>query len=189
MTTLNGINLNEVMGIEMNDQYFFVHEVDGSGSLLHVFEGIPSNSSTPKWSIPLAYSATQLSLDGDTLLLNSDEMLLFDLKNLSASAVPETFTLGESELYSGNYRQAVVADGRFYLTDFGFHRVYAWNSLEDAKAGAEPDAILGATDGDDFMPEVDQDSLFWPTNLMHDGERLWVGEYKFSGRVIGYEMK
>ncbi len=189
MTSLNGVALEQVMGIAMNDQYFFVSEVTSYGSLLHVFEGVPGDAATPKWSIPLNYSATQLCLDGSTLFMNSDQMLLFDLETLSESSVPDTITLGDSELFSGNFKQAILAGGSFYIADFGYHRVYAWKSLHDAMAGLEPDTIIGATGADDFQPEVDQDSLFWPTNLMHDGERLWVGEYKFSGRVIGYEMK
>ena len=46
--------------------------------------------------------------------------------------------------------------------------------------------VFPRSDMDDVDPDTRSDGLFWPQTLAWDGQRLWVGEYKFSGRVVGF---
>ena len=65
----------------------------------------------------------------------------------------------------------------------------ARQDLDAAVAGDDPDAILGAKDLEDTDPDKTKSGLFWPLRVEFDGERLWVGEYKFSGRVLSYQAE
>ena len=77
---------------------------------------------------------------------------------------------------------------RHCISDRGNNQVHGWRNVNDAIDGKDPDLLLGASNYSDISPETDTDSLFWPATLAFDGSRLWVGEYKFSGRLLGYEM-
>ena len=47
--------------------------------------------------------------------------------------------------------------------------------------------INAVVDWEDKDPTVSRSGLFWPETLFYDQSILWVGEYKFSGRVLGFE--
>ena len=51
------------------------------------------------------------------------------------------------------------------------------------------EALLGQANSTDVTPRIGQDKLFWPSNVMYDGRKVWVGEFKFSGRLVGYPIQ
>ena len=85
--------------------------------------------------------------------------------------------------------QGIVSGGHVFRADLGYNRVTAWERLDDALAGVQPDVLLGATGTADTDPDTTQEGLFWPSHLDFDGQRLWVAEYKFSGRVVLFEAR
>ncbi|HIG92672.1 TPA: hypothetical protein HA234_00565, partial [Candidatus Woesearchaeota archaeon] len=88
-----------------------------------------------------------------------------------------------------NLPQAVLASaGHLFIADTGFHRVLVWNSLDEAVAGKNPDIVLGEENLEDVIPEIGRDKLFWPAGLAFDGSYLWVGEFKFSGRILRFSV-
>jgi hypothetical protein len=46
--------------------------------------------------------------------------------------------------------------------------------------------VLGEKDLEDTTPEIGKDKLFWPAGISFDGNYLWVGEFKFSGRILRF---
>lgn len=50
------------------------------------------------------------------------------------------------------------------------------------------DVILGEEDAEDYIPEIGKGKSFWPAGLAFDGSFLWVGEFKFSGRVLRFDV-
>ena len=78
-----------------------------------------------------------------------------------------------------------VGDGQLFLADNGFGRVQIWNDIEDAIYGKSADAFLGNTKASE-PPQIGQDKLFLPKFLTYDGNYLWVGEVKFSNRLMRY---
>ena len=82
----------------------------------------------------------------------------------------------------------IIKDEHVFISDLSQHRILAWEELGTALSGAEPDAIIGATSLEDTDPDKTREGLFWPLRLDFNGERLWVGEYKFSGRVLSYRV-
>ena len=83
-------------------------------------------------------------------------------------------------------------------------RVIIWNSVDDAVNKVTP-VILGhgknMYDFDDMMKDtstygyhdvqeaVFADTLSMPRYLAYDGRNLWIGEFKFSNRLLRYGMK
>ena len=53
----------------------------------------------------------------------------------------------------------------------------------------QADVILGAENLDEITPEIGHDKLFSPAGLAFDGSFLWVGEFKFSGRILRFSIQ
>jgi len=64
--------------------------------------------------------------------------------------------------------------------------VDVWNRVEDALAGRPADALLGATDEQDRKAGLGRNQLFMPGSLAWGGGYLWVGEFKFSTRILRF---
>ena len=71
---------------------------------------------------------------------------------------------------------------RILDSTYVFALPYAGGLLADL--GAEVIKIEGPT-----RPDTTRSGLFWPSTLSFDGRWLWVGEFKFSGRIVGFEAR
>ena len=106
-------------------------------------------------------------------------------------------------------------DGKFILADTGRNRVIVWNSVGAAIADQTKDyqnltednanvVILGnganRYDSEDMnghtkyaahngIKAAYADTFRVPKTLAYDGNNLWIGEFKFSNRLLRYEMK
>jgi hypothetical protein len=81
---------------------------------------------------------------------------------------------------------ATIAGGHFFVADTGHNQVEVWWSLDDALAGRPSDLVLGADDRNEKVPELTRNQFFWPGAIAFDGTYLWVGEFKFSGRLLRF---
>ena len=46
--------------------------------------------------------------------------------------------------------------------------------------------IIGEENTDNVKPELTRNKSFWPANVCYDGTYLWLGEFKFSGRIMRF---
>ena len=115
---------------------------------------------------------------------SGNQVWYLDISTLSSASSPIALT--DSGYGSSSLEQVLAYNGHLFISDKGYHRVLAWEDKYDAMAGDAPTAILGATDMNDFGPNIGEDSLFWPSEIAMDGSDLWVGEYKFSGRLVRF---
>jgi hypothetical protein len=60
--------------------------------------------------------------------------------------------------------------------------------VEDAVAGRTPDVVLGDANPA-APPRITERTLFWPGAPAFDGSYLWVGEFKFSGRILRFSVR
>jgi hypothetical protein len=81
-----------------------------------------------------------------------------------------------------------LAGGGLFVADTNSNRILAWRDVEEAARGGLPDAVLGATDLRPRGPAIGQHTLLWPGAVSYDGTFLWVGEFKFSNRVVRYSI-
>jgi len=183
---IGSVTFNEIRGVTMDDKYFYLADTNK----IHIWEGIPEKNTNPKFSID-ALGATRLSSDGKYLAVaatdapNEERIKFYKIDSLSSNSKP-TFLKGARV----NLPQDVlISEGHFFIGDTGFNRVLVWNSIDDAVSGKSPDIILGEENIDDVVPEIGKDKLFWPAGLAFDGSYLWVGEFKFSGRILRFSVR
>jgi len=179
--TLAGVDLGQVTGLALDDHYLYL--VDRAG-WLHGFTGLADGTPEHVFQKAVDPGGAFLHTDGETLVVSHNhQVVLYAVSELEAAGSGTVLPTGD---WSGSLGQAAVVDDRVFLVDQGAHRVYGWSSVELATNGGQASVLLGAADWDDRAPAQSASELFWPRLLAFDGETLWVAEYKFGGRVLGF---
>ncbi len=194
--TFNGqigsVSFKNIMGVALDSKYLYI--ADSGAGKLYVWSALPESNSSPLFTLDLN-GITRLSSDGRYLtvvLINDNKVQIYDVSNLSSSSLP----LAEISRVSnqpGHYsyinlpQGALVAGNHLFIADTNFSRVFCWESVEDAIKGNFPDVVLGKKDYTTVSPGIGVNSLFWPGGLAFHRNRLWVGEFKFSGRLVGFK--
>ena len=182
---IGGILFQDLKGVAMDDRYFYLSDTDANK--VYVWNGIPDPDTPPQFSISVD-GPWRLSSDGDYLAVTSifnHAIYLYKVADLSANA--QAFSVGGRGTFNLP-QNAIVAQGRLFVGDTGFNRVQIWRDLTEAINGRNPDVILGKG-GPDSSPLALKDSLFWPAGLAFDGSYLWVGEFKFSFRLLRFSVR
>ena len=178
------INTGNLQSLAYDSTYFYL--IDGTGTL-HVWNDVPDDGEAPLFSRMLDTFEGILYSDGTHLSISGMDTFKFTtISSLSETSDFQEIHFSDTPQMLGH---GIVKDNQVFISDLSSHRVLAWQNVDDAVAGAEPDAILGAEDLNDVDPDKTQQGLFWPLRLDFNGERLWVGEYKFSGRVLSYPVE
>ena len=180
---VGSVQFEELTGVAMDDTYFYV--ADKRANLVYVWAGIPDGTHEPVATLP-ASQPTRLSSDGTWLAANSTMghgAQLYRVDQIATSGVPSTVGgSGTFNLPEGT----TVDDGHLFVADTGNSQLLVWRDVADAIAGRSADAILGASGASDILPEISRNQMFWPAATSFDGDYLWVGERKFSGRLIRF---
>ena len=163
-----------------------VYLLDDKGGLT-AWDGLPTDFTSPAFQVDFgAPFPSRVSCSKDYLAITvGGKISLCPSQKLPdvASCVSVT-----TALFSKSLASTLFVNDSFFIADRGNNQIHGWRNISDAIDGNDPDLLLGASNYSDITPETDSDSLFWPATLAFDGSRLWVGEYKFSGRLLGYEM-
>ncbi len=185
--SIGNVQFKDLRGVALDDTYFYLS--DGDANKIYVWEGIPSKDSNPKFVISTD-QPWRLSSDGKYLVVTSTlsgpggSIKIYRISDLSSNSQPIVLGNGKFNLPQG----ALVSQGHLFVGDTGFNRVLIWKNIEDAIAGRDADIILGAESLTDTNPEIGRNKLFWPANLAFDRSYLWIGEFKFSERLLRFSV-
>ncbi|MBT5306335.1 MAG: hypothetical protein HOL31_14795, partial [Candidatus Scalindua sp.] len=188
--SIGSATFSEIRGVALDDNNLYI--ADKNNEELYIWDitsGFPSDTTDPDLTITFSSAPTRLSSDGFFLAVTFTEDHSADIYRIDdlSSAVPAPIvTVGGSGTFNLP-EQVIISNGAVIVADTSFGRVLMWSSLLSALAGNSYDIILGENDASDTTPEVAVDKLFWPGALAYDGDWLWVGEYKFSGRIVGFQ--
>ncbi|MBI3071930.1 MAG: IPT/TIG domain-containing protein [Deltaproteobacteria bacterium] len=187
--TIGIASLNGVNGVSWDGTYFAV--ANGMAGKIWVWTGIPDAGSNPTfvWETP-GQQPNRLSSNGTrlvTAITNNQRVAVFTLTDPDAGA---RYVQGGPGMQPFNLPESALLRGStLIVADTGFHRVRVWNDVETAIDGGESNIVLGETTLSDYVPEIGINKVFWPATLDFDGDYLWVGEYKFSGRLVRYSIR
>jgi hypothetical protein len=192
------VQFQNLQGVSWDGTWFALS--DTGSYQIYVWNGIPSPPRPPDHIMatgPTGTSAVgRLSSNGSTLaaILTSDGKIeLFDLTNFNAPPryVDGSFIGNVNSSIRFNLPQGVALSGsKLFVADTGFNRVQIWNDLSTAVTGSAADVILGQPDDsiNNTSPAIGRNNLFSPGTVFFDGSYLWVGEYKFSGRLLRFSI-
>jgi len=81
-----------------------------------------------------------------------------------------------------------VQNDRLFVSDTGGNRVLAWSKFPSSGTD-DPDVVLGQPDLISSYKTNSKDRLFMPGYISFDGSFLWVGEFKFSNRLLRFSVQ
>jgi hypothetical protein len=183
---IGNITLQELTGVTLDDRYFYLS--DRSANKVYIWQGVPNSDQNPLYTLNINRPG-MLSSDGQYLAVAPFEgatIQVYRVANLSDNA---TATQLGSPGQFNLPKKCVVSKGALIISDTSFNRVQIWHRIADALSGKPADAILGANDTKDITPEIGRDKLFMPGTAAYDGSYLWVGEFKFSMRLLRYSLQ
>ncbi|MBI3103559.1 hypothetical protein HYZ05_01335 [Candidatus Daviesbacteria bacterium] len=179
--TIGEVLFQDLKGVALDAKYFYLS--DEKANKVYVFRGIPHDNSNPIFTLSID-SPARLSSDGNYLAVVStfkSTVSIFKIADLSANTKPAV--LGGPARF--NLPQNVlVSSGHLFIADTNNNKVLIWKHIEDAIAGKEAAVVLGGNK----TPRIGKNTLFWPGSLTFDGSFLWVGEYKFSERLLRFSV-
>lgn len=187
---VGSVQFQELHGVAMDNKYFYL--ADSQADKVYAFEGVPGKNSEPKFTLSID-QPRRLSSDGKYLVVattldnQTGHIKIFTIANLSNGAKPKT--LNRDIAPTNLPEDALAAGGSFFIANTAGNTVYAWRNIEDALAGKTYDTILGESSAQDTRPEIGKNKVFWPASLAFDGSFLWVGEFKFSGRILRFSVQ
>jgi hypothetical protein len=194
---IGALQFQRLRGVSWDGTWFAVSD-DGANKI-YVWNGLPVPARLPDRTIDTgALIPERLSSNGATLAVSvgdgiaafHDKIALYDLLNAAAAPRYVANNLGANPQINFNGAMGVLLAGnRLFVADVGYARVQVWNDVAAAVAGNAADAILGQADAALFAtPMIGRNRLFTPATLSFDGSYLWVGETKFSGRLLRFSV-
>lgn len=187
---IGNLTLSEIKGVAFDDKYFYLS--DEQNDKIYVFEGQLLQDSNPKFTLSIQKPG-RLSSDGNYLVVTATsaeaggDIYIYKVNELKEDAKPASI----KKAIGFNLPQyATVSEKKLFIGDTGFSRVLIWKNIEDALSGSPPDTLLGFTQlearPEESKPQIGKDKLFWPAAPSYDGKYLWLGEFKFSERILRF---
>ncbi|MBI2128864.1 hypothetical protein HYU07_01360 [Candidatus Woesearchaeota archaeon] len=191
---ISNIDIAKINGVAGDEKYFYISTMENK---TYVWEDVPAQNTTPKIIINTALGGAggkgggSVYSDGTyiTTISTFEHMVkIYRVADLISNPKnpPQPMTVGRPGGMFNLPESALVRNNHLFVADTVPSRVLVWNNVEDAVAGNEPDVVLGAESLTEKLPEIGRDKLFWPSGMDFDGSYLWVGEFKFSGRVLRF---
>ena len=169
-----------ITGIAMDEKYFYLGL---STDEIYIWEGFPEKDSEPV-KVLKNIEVLNLHSDGNYLVVSNGflhTVTIYRVADILSNPVKNV--IGGSKI---NGAAGVFAgNGQLFIADNGFGRVHIWNDIESAIRGNSADVLLGNTSVGE-PPQIGQNKLFLPKFLSYDGNYLWVGEVKFSNRLMRF---
>jgi len=191
-SSIGNVRFEDLKGVAMDDKYFYLS--DYQANKVYVWREVPDQNSNPLFSLNID-GPQRLSSDGKYLAVTrifNHSIDLYSIDTLSANSKSITSIGGRGKFNLPQY--GVVSHGALFVGDTGFNRVHIWKNIDDAIAGKNADVVLGnpeksISDPNTFVPQIGKNKLFMPAAPAFDGNYLWVGEFKFSERLLRFSVK
>lgn len=206
------VNMKEIDGIAVDDKYFYISEAQTN--CIYIYNQVPGRTTKPVATIKGAHGS--LASNGKLLTVcvpNPAEgnlcktvtiYDLSDLNNITHRQVSGFSYKGERKSLNHATECVITQQGQLAIADQADNYVLIWKDYQNAISGNEPDCVLGRGSSyydssmipgcvsgkpADTIGVTGKDSLSMPTFLAYDGNYLWVGEYKFSSRLLRFSGK
>ncbi len=170
----------QLKDIELDEKYVYI----ASGNTILVYQK-PFDPEAEPWKIiEMEDNVIAISSNGDTIVavLSNSKIGLASVDSIETGDVTWTFIDYHFNLPEDAF---IDKEGHLFVSDTCFNRVLIWNTLP-IKGDEPPDIVLGQDSFEPGPPKYTRDGLFWPYGVWFDGNYLWVGEYKFSHRVLRF---
>ena len=186
---LGDIDIREGNGITFDETYAYIT----SNGKLYIWEQPFDWNESPLKEVTFAYDVGKISSNGEKLAAQyigpTNTIILVDVDSLEDGNPEFVELLSEHSGVHFNLPQGVFIDSsHLFVADTSYHRVLIWNEIPSS-GNDQPDVVIGQSSFESGLkPKFTRDGLFMPSGVWFDGSYLWVGELKFSHRVLRYSI-
>lgn len=186
---IGSARFQELSGVALDDRYFYLS--DGQAGRIYIWEGLPEADEDPAFVLETGPAVARLNSDGRYLaaVVNSGgaPVRLWAVDGIAGGAA--ALEVKKSRTVEMNLPGSAMTVGeRLLVADTVWSRILVWETVAAAVAGEKPGFLLGAADPGDHVPELGRDKLFWPATMALGGGYFWVGEFKFSMRLLRFDL-
>ncbi len=184
---IGNAKLTDLKGVALDSNLFYVADRKG---LVYIWKGIPSNNVVDPY-LTLNFGSVdlnRLTSDGQYFCVTQQSppaILIFKVEELlKGNSLPwKTIQVpGMLNLPS----EAITFNGSLAIANMSFHDVLLWKDINDAPA-TDKMIVLGQKQNSPAnQPSNAMDGLFLPGSLFYFNSSLWVGEHKFSSRILRF---
>ena len=176
---IGSVSLKNLRGVAYNGEYFALSSENDKK--IWIWEGIPGKDDEPKYEFDIPEGPGRLDADSEWLVIAGYPADRFNVKVIRFDELANG-NLKSIPGYDSFPQSAMITDIGFFITQQGDNQVVGWRSVDAALAGEMPINILGSGEGSKAANAIKMaNSVAW------DGSHLWVGEFKFSTRMLGFK--
>lgn len=187
--TIGNATFTDLSGVALDGQFFYLADKSG---VLYIWNGIPSSGNQdPAFTISTpGVQYGFLHSDGQYLCAVRPEppstVYVFKVAELATgNTTPCKTIVSSGQVPLNQATQAITFDGALAVSSRGNHAVLLWEHVDEAGDPAKM-ITLGQPAAGSFGAAIGPDRLFMPASLMAQGNNLWVGEFKFSSRILKF---
>jgi hypothetical protein len=188
---IGNFQFEELKGVALDDQYFYLSERNGK---IGIWKGIPLASNIDP-VITFTLPATNLNLihsDGKYFTAavmdgNPRGIYIYRVADFKDGIMPQPYKFVESsfQLQLNLPSSGITFNNSFALANNSNNSVLIWKNVEEA-GDASKVIVLGQQSLTQTAPGVGINKLHFPGSLAAYGNNLWVGEFKFSSRILKF---
>lgn len=182
---IGSVTFNQITGVALDNQYFYV--ADREANRVSIWKGIPDGRAEPVQTLEV-HRPGRLSSNGEYLAVapfEGSKIQLYRVADLLKN--PKPISIGGPGRMNLPAK-CIISEGRMIVADTSNHRVLVWSKLADAISGKAADIILGQKNDSERKAAIGGDRLFMPGSVAFGNGYLWVGEFKFSGRILRFSL-
>ncbi len=189
--TIGSVSFQELKGAALDQRFLYLGESSGSVAM---WAGVPRSAAEEpvrRFTVP-GQPLNHLHSDGEYLCAAvqsaSPAVYIYrvaDLAGPDAEVRPFRTIVSQGSLRLNLPAGAITFEGSLAIANTGNNGILLWPRVEDAGDPAKA-AVLGQSSLGGIRPAIGADRLFMPASLARAGRQLWVGEMKFSSRILRF---
>ena len=188
-TKIGNAVFSDLQGVALDQQFFYLADKHGK---LYIWNNLPASANTDPVLTINNPGVEYGHLHSDGVYLTavksnpSPQVYIYNVSELEKGNTTPFKTISSSaELPLNLVRSAIAFNGALAIANHSNHSVFLWQDINDA---GNPNTVvtLGQTSATGSKAAIGIDRLFLPSTLLAHQNQLWVGEFKFSSRILKY---
>lgn len=186
---LGSFEFRELKGVALDSMYFYLADADGR---IGMWRGLPRSADAEPFLVFRAPASplNHLHSDGTWLCAaahtGATAVYVHRVADLAAQrTIPYRTITRTAQLPLNLASGAITFGGSLAVANTSGNAVYLWKNIDDVPDPSRA-VVLGQSSVSETEPGIGDDRLFMPASLCMLGNDLWVGELKFSSRILRF---
>lgn len=184
---IGSASFNDLKGVALDDKFFYLADKAG---MVYIWDGIPGNNSTnPLYSLNFGnVQLNRLSSDGTYFCVTQQSpaaIFIYKVSDLENGNISPWKTINQQGLLNLP-SEAITYQGSLAIANQSFNDVLIWEDVNQAPNTSKMIILGQSSHTSNNKPAIGTNRLFMPGSLLYQNNQLWVGEHKFSSRILKF---